>query len=84
VTFFFDEKLINFIHKLGQKSIDGTLDISWSKIKGGESSTHITLSKIDLASLAIECAAILMLRLACEIFQLSKFLSHQEIPAFTF
>ena len=52
--------------------------------KKGESSTQITLSKIDLASLAIECAAILLLRLACKIFQLSNFLSHQEMPSITF
>ena len=71
--FFFDEKIINFIHKLGQMSIDNTSYISWSVIKGGDSSTQITLSKIDLASLAIKCAAVLLLRLACKIFQLSNF-----------
>ena len=82
--FFFDEKLVNFIHKLGQISIDSTSYISWSVIFGGESSTHITISRIDLASLAIKCVAVLLLHLVCEIFQLSNFLSHHEMPLVTF
>ena len=82
--FFFDEKLVNFIHKLGQISIDSTSYISWSVIFGGESSTQITISRIDLASLAIKCVAVLLLHLVCEIFQLSNFLSHHEMPLVTF
>ena len=85
--FFLMKNSLNFIQQRGQRVhrqyiIQKLVSNSWGSPP--PILHYLTLSRIGLASLAITCAAVLLLLLVCEIFQLSNFLSHHEIPSDTF